>query len=293
MTSDGQSEIWANWNGTECRLDEVRIPLGDRAYYFGDAAYEALRVYGGKPWLWAEHLARFERTLHGLRITTDLSRFADRVLKTLARSGVRDGLIYAEISRGGSRRTHAFPKPPPPPNELVYVEPWSQDPLLPYRETGIAVMVTEDLRWQRRDLKTVNLLANCLAKQEALEAGCQEAILVEADGRVTEATSSNVFVVDRGRVLTAPVSHKILAGVTRGFVVSLAKGLGMPVEERFFTRDTLPAAEEIFLTGTSNEVLSVTRLDGKPVGDGKPGPIARRLWAAYREAVVRFIERPA
>lgn len=278
--------ILANWNGQIEDLAELKIPALDRGNLFGDAAYEAVRVYRGKPWLIRKHFERFACTLEGLRIAADLPRFEKRLRETLAQSGAQEAIIYCQISRGAAaRRAHLFPTQITSPGELLWVEPISGDPHDPYRERGASVITHEDLRWGRRDLKTVNLLPNCLARQAAQERNCQEAILYEKDGRVTEATASNVFVVVNGRILTAPNGPHILPGVTRAFVIGLARELGLTLEEKFFSRDVLEAASEVFLSGTSTEVLPVTRVDGRPVADSKPGPVTAKLYRAFREKV--------
>lgn len=282
--------ILANWNGQIGPLEDVKIPATDRAFLFADAAYEALRIYRGKPWLVRDHFARFARTLEGLRIPCDLARFETRLRETLAKSGAQEAIVYCQISRGAAaKRAHLFPKELISASELLWVEPIAGDPHDPYRERGASVITTEDQRWGRRDLKTVGLLANCLARQAAQEKNCQEAILYEKDGRVTEATASNVFVVVNNRLLTAPLGTQILPGVTRAFVVKLARELGLTVEEKFFSRDVLEASSEVFLTGTSTEVLPVTRIDGRYVGEGKPGPVTTQLYQAFRAKVDAFV----
>lgn len=278
----------ANWNGTELPLDEVQVPALDRAFLFGDAVYEALRVYGGRPWLCREHFGRLTRSLELMRIDADVAEIEDRMRATLASSGVQNGLIYLQVTRGAAPRTHWFPPETTTPNVLLWVSELDGDPYAALRETGAQVITHEDLRWARRDIKSVNLLGNCLAAQAAREAGCQEAILVSADGRLTEGTHTNLFGVNGGRLLTSPTGHHILPGITRSLVLRLAERAGVPVVEEPLTRDNVYDVDELFLTGTTTEVLAVTMVDGRAIGSG-PGEITRRLANTYHETVREWL----
>lgn len=279
----------ANWNGEEMPLDQVRVSVLDRAFLFGDAVYEALRVYRGRAWLCAEHMRRLARSLAEIRIACDLDRLRKRMRETLRNSGVQEGLIYIQVTRGAAPRTHRFPNPPTPPNELIWVAKLNSDPHADLRNTGAAVITHHDPRWERRDIKSVNLLGNCLANQAAVEAGCFEAILVEADGKISEATHNSVFAVREGTVLTAPTSHHILPGITRELVLSLCRKAHIAVAEAAFRQEDLATIDELFLTGTTTEVLPVVRVDGRPVGTGGCGPITKRLAATYRASVEEWL----
>ena len=291
MNGSPSIETWADWNGEIVPLKDLRVSVQDRAFLFGDAAYEVIRIYGGRPWRFAEHLDRLAHTLREMRITLELDALERRALALLDLSRVREGQIYCQISRGVAKRSHAFPSSAP--NQLIYVEAITSDVFAPYRESGISVVTIDDQRWGRRDLKTVNLLPNCMARQSALDAGAQDAIFVERPGMeragtVTEATAANVFLVrEDGVLLTCPCGPWILAGVTRAFVIELARKLGFRPEEAPFPKEALFSASEVFLTGTISEVLPVTRIDGKIVGNGKPGPVTHALSRAFREAVER------
>lgn len=275
----------ANWNGAILPLEEVRVSVLDRGFMFGDAVYEALRVYSGRAWLLDEHCARLRSSLAELRIDADVNRVRQRMLETLRASGVREGLIYVQVTRGAAPRHHAFPRPEPAPNELVYVEDYGGDPFADIRPHGVGVITFPDVRWERRDIKSTNLLANCLAAQKAAEAGCFEAVLVEADGRISEASRNSVFAVKEGKVWTRPTSHHILPGITRRLVLELAERAGIPTVERGVGQGDLSTIDELFLTGTTSEVLGVTHVDARPVGDGRVGPITRRLADTYRQSV--------
>lgn len=280
---------WANWNGVEMPLDEVRVSVLDRAFLFGDAVYEALRVYEGRAWLCTEHMARLQRSLDALRIRCDVDRLTGRMLETLANSGVRQGLVYIQVTRGAAPRTHAFPKGDVAPNELIWVAGFDGDPYAAHREAGAKVITHADIRWGRRDIKSVNLLGNCLAAQAAVEAEAVEAILVGDDGRITEGSHTNLFGVKDGSVLTSPTGHHILPGITRRLVLQLAERANVPVVEKAITTDNLNTIDELFLTGTTTEVLAVTRVDDHPVGEGTPGPITQLLYETYQETVAEWL----
>lgn len=275
----------ANWNGQLLPLAEVRVSVLDRAFLFGDAIYEALQVYAGRVWLLREHMARLRHSLAEIRIRSDVERLEGRMLETLAASQVEHGLVYLQVTRGEAPRQHHFPSPEATPNELIYVTESGPDPYGSLREAGVTAITYPDIRWGRRDIKSVNLLGNCLASQAAIEAGAFEAILVEEGGLVSEGSHTSVFAVRAGRLLTAPNSHHILPGITRGLVLKLAATAGIPVEEHAIRQSDLETVDELFLTGTSTEVLAIVQVDGKGIGSGRPGPITRRLHATYRKAV--------
>jgi D-alanine transaminase len=276
----------ANWNGVEMPLADVRVSVLDRAFLFGDAVYEGLRVYGGRIFLCAEHLQRLRRSLAELRISADVDRLEQRVRETVAHSGVREGFIYIQATRGTApRRTHRFPDPPSTPNELIWVDEITADPYGALRETGARLLTFRDVRWQRCDIKSVNLLGNCLAAQAAAEAGCAEALLVDRDGTITEGSHTSVFGVRGGRIITSPLGPHILPGITRALVLGLAERARVPVAEESMRRDRLREVDELFLTGTTAEVLPITFVDNEPIGDGRPGPITRQLIVTYHEFV--------
>lgn len=282
-------EPLANWNGRIMPLSEVRVSVLDRAFLFGDAVYEALNIYSGRYWLFREHMTRLRRSLSELRIPCDVDRLESRMLETLAASGVSHGIVYLQVTRGEAPRTHYFPKTPVSPNELIWITDTGPDPHASLREEGVGCITHEDLRWARRDIKTVNLLGNVLGSQAAVEAGCFEAILVEPTGLISEGTHTSVFAVRQGCLLTAPRSHHILPGITRGLVLQLADHANIPIEEHAVHVRDLPELDEMFLTGTSTEVLAIVNVDGKAIGTGRPGPITRKLHETYRAAVARWL----
>lgn len=282
----------ANWNGSLMPIEEVKVSVLDRAFLFGDAIYEALRVYRGRIFLWAEHRQRLANSLRELRIEFDIERLSDRVVQTLAASKVQEGLVYIQVTRGEAMRTHHFPNPPAVPNELVYVVDYGGDPAARYRETGVKTVKYPDIRWARRDIKSTNLLGNCLAAQAAAEANCHEAILVEPDGQISEGTHSSVFAVQDGKLITAPTDQHILPGITRSFVLKLARDVNIGVMEHRFRESDLPSIEELFLTSTTSEVLPIIAVDDQPISGGAPGPVTRRLAKAYQKAVADWLATP-
>lgn len=285
--------ILACWNGEQMPLEDVRVSVLDRAFLFGDAVYEAMRVYRGRAFLADRHFNRLRRSLHELHIGANVERLKDRTLATLAASKAREGLIYIQVTRGcGTVRSHAFPENATP-NELIWVSEYAEgDPLASRRSTGVDVITFADLRWARRDIKTVNLLGNCLAAQRAREANAYESLLVESSGAITEGAHTSAFFVKEGRLRTSPRGHQILPGVTRDFVLELATAEEIAIEETPLHENELPTIEEAFLTGTSTEVLGVTRIDGRPVADGNVGPITQRLARAFTRSVETWLAGP-
>jgi D-alanine transaminase len=278
----------ANLNGQILPLAEARVPVLDRGFLFGDAVYEVLRVYQGKPWRMAEHFARLARSLEAIRIGgVDLDRVKERMVATIAAGPFAEAIVYIQITRGAAPRKHAFPAAATP-LELIFVQEFV-DPYAELPRTGAAVITQPDIRWDRCDIKSTNLLANVLAMQSAVEAGGVEALLVLPDGTLTEGTHTSFFGVMDGSLLTRPQSPAILPGITRGLILGLAARARIPLREQSLRQSDLPRVSELFLTGTTSEVLPIVKVDGRPVGDGQPGPITRRLQEAYAEAVRDFV----
>jgi D-alanine transaminase len=275
-------------NGSRMLLSEAMVPVLDRGFVFGDGIYEVLRFYQGKPWLADDHFARLERSLAEIRIAgVDMERLRRQMTELIASGPYREGIVYIQVTRGVAPRTHAFPVGVKP-TELMWVQE-TGDSYAPYREKGVTVSLQPDLRWKRCDVKSVNLLGNVLANQSAKEAGGAEAILYTPDGTITEASHSSFFGVLNGVIRTTHLNPGILPSVTRKFVMGLIQKLGLPVEERSLHRDDLAKVSELFLGGTSMEVCPVVKVDALTIGDGKPGPITRRLQEAYREAKREFL----
>lgn len=275
-------EILANLNGQIMPLHQAQVPVLDRGFLFGDAVYEGLHLVNGRVRFLDAHLARLRRSLSELRMSgVDLDRLRQRLQDTIAASGCREGFIYIQISRGaGPRRTHAFPESCTP-TELIFIDP-TPDPYAELRERGVRAITFPDLRWKRCDIKTVNLLGNVLAAQAAKQANAVEAILVRDDDTLSEGSRTSVFGVVDGTLRTAPLSPNILPGVTRQFVTRIIRDLGLPLKEHPLHRSELPKLQELFLTGTSAEILAVVELDNTTIGTGVPGPITRKLQAEFR-----------
>jgi D-alanine transaminase len=285
-------EVLACLNGETMPVEQARVPVWDRGFLFGDSVYEVCRMYRGRCWLEAEHFARLRRSLKELDFPPlDLDRLIDRVHRTIAASGIKEGTVYMQITRGVAPRSHAFPDPPVPPTELIVVRPYDDAPTARLRETGVKVISHPDLRWKRCDIKSTNLLANCLAAEAARRAGCHEAILVDSSGLVTEATHTSLLWVREGRLEGTPEGPEILPGTTRQLVLRLVKTLDLPFLETRVTLDELKAADELILVGTTTEVVPIIQVDGHSIAGGRPGPLAARLWGAYRDEVERFLKR--
>jgi D-alanine transaminase len=217
--------------------------------------------------------------IHGI----DIARLRQRMQETIAAGPFKEATVYIQITRGAAPRSHGFPANAVP-LEFLFVQEFG-DPYAQARQDGAAVITVPDIRWGRCDIKSTNLLANVLAAQAAKEAGCTEALLCSDDGIVSEGTHTSFFGVLDGKVLTAPNSNHILPGITRGLILRLAQRAKIELHEHELRRSDLARVSELFLTGTTSEVLPVVRVDNQPIAEGKPGPITRRLQDAYRDAV--------
>ncbi len=279
----------ANLHGKIMPLDQVTIAPLDRGFLFGDAVYEVLRVYVGKPWLEDEHFDRFERSLGEIRITgVDMPRLRRRMHETIRAGGFTEAMVYLQVTRGAAPRKHAFPKDIVP-LELLWVQEYL-DTYRPLCESGCQVITFPDLRWHRADIKSTNLLANVLANQASTEADCAEAILYLPDGTLTEASHSTFFAVKNGQLHTTPLKANVLPSITRGYTLKLAQQARIEVVERMLQRKELHEVDELFLVGTTCEILPIVTADGKPVKSGQPGPVTRRLQAVYTENVRAFLQ---
>ncbi len=267
-------------NGRFLPWKEATVSIDDRGFQFGDGIYEVIRTYRSTPFELGAHLGRLARSAKELSLVQPFSheQWARWIQEGLKQAGYQEAKIYIQITRGVSPRDHAFPSDTAPTVVMTIRE---LHPLAPQlRQDGVTARTCEDLRWGRCDIKSVNLLANVLAREEATKAGVFEAILVK-DGLVTEGSLSNVMAVQSGVIVTAPEGPRILSGVTRTVVLRLARKESIRVEERFMSVDSLYTADEVFLTGTTVEVLGVVRIDGTTIGSGQPGPITKTLAARW------------
>ena len=273
-------------NGRFTPKSDAVVHIEDRGYQFADAVYEVWALFDGKLADPEGHFARLERSLGELKIPMPMSRKAlTLVLKeTVRRNRIREGLVYLQISRGVATRDHAFPPEGTPPSIVITVSRVDREASEARARKGVSVVTTPENRWGRCDIKTVGLLPNALAKQKAREAGAVEAWYVDDLGLVTEGASSNAWIVDADGVLrTRDTNANILRGVTRLSLLDVARQAGLKVEERPFTPEEALSAREAFITGAGTLVLPVVAVDGKPVGSGKPGPVAMRLRTLYIE----------
>ncbi len=273
-------------NGRFARHAEAVVHIEDRGYQFADAVYEVWALFDGRLSDPEGHFVRLERSLSELRIAMPMSRAALTMVlrETVRRNRIREGLVYLQVSRGVAPRDHAFPNPAVPPAVVITVSRVDREATEARAARGVSVVTTPENRWGRCDIKTVGLLPNALAKQTARAAGAVEAWYVDDLGLVTEGASSNAWIVDADGVLrTRDTNANILRGVTRLSLLDLAREAGLTVEERPFTPDEACAAKEAFITGAGSLVLPVIAVDGRPVGDGSPGPVAQRLRRLYIE----------
>jgi D-alanine transaminase len=272
-------------NGTYLPKSEAKVSVEDRGFIFGDGVYEVWRVINGRLFEMNRHHARLTRGLGEVRITPPAESHIDTLQeiaeRLLAENDLTEGegTLYLEITRGAAPRVHHFP--PPDTRPTVYAMVNRFVPPEDTRAKGVTTVTVPDVRWMRCDIKTIQLLPNVMAKQAASERGATEAILVR-DGVVTEGSHTNVMGVLGGEIRTHPANHLILPGITRAVVLELARELGIPVREQPIAASDVPKAEELFLVGTTMDVMPVVRVDEVTIGAGKPGPIAQRLYAALR-----------
>jgi D-alanine transaminase len=269
-------------NGSYLPLEQAAISPLDRGFVFGDGVYEVIPVYGGRLFRLEEHLHRLDGSLAGIRLAAphthaEWTRILDGLVE---RNHGGDQSVYLQITRGAAKRDHAFPRDCAP---TVFA---MSSPLAPLpaevRQSGVAAITLPDIRWQYCHLKTIALLPNILLRQQALDQGAAEAILIR-DGEATEGAASNLFIVREGTLLTPPKGPRLLPGITRDLIMELATQHRVPQREEPITVDDLVRADEVWLSGSTREILPVTRLDGSPVGNGVPGPLWRRMIGWYQD----------
>jgi D-alanine transaminase len=279
-------------NGRYLPQKQAQVHIEDRGYQFADGVYEVMCVWNGFPVDYGPHIVRLNRSLRELRMTPPVSDAGLKLItqEVVRRNRLEKGTIYIQVNRGVAPRAHIFPGAHIKPS-LVVTAKHGAGPSDDVAEEGVAVITAPDLRWARRDIKSVGLLPNALAKQAAAESRAYEALLVTPDGLVTEASAANAWIVTKDKVLiTHPTTHAILGGITRATVLKMALRAGYAVEERGFTLDEARAAKEVFLTGTTAFVMPVTSIDGKPVANGGAGTISldlRRRYKAYLETLTQ------
>ena len=274
-------------NGSYVPHRDAAISIDDRGYQFGDGVYEVVFIINGKMVDEAPHLDRLERSLSELSLPMPMSRAALRLVmaRIVRLNHVTNGLVYMQITRGVAKRDHKWTQPLKP-ALVVTAKQIGKD--VAREVAAVPVITVPDERWVRRDIKTIQLLPNCLAKQQAYQAGAYEALMIDDDGSITEGSSSNAWIVTKkGEIVTRPATHKILNGITRRTVAAVAEELQLKLVERPFTLKELSEASEAFLTSASSHVTPIGSCDGTKIADGQAGPVAKRLRLAYIDKVSR------
>lgn len=269
-------------NGSYLPIEQAKVSVLDRGFIFGDGVYEVIPAYGGHPLRLKHHLQRLQNSLDSIRLDNPNSddEWTSIITSIIEKNAGDDQYIYLQVTRGVAKRDHSFPDGNTP---TVFV---MSSPLLPVSsellESGVAAITLDDIRWRYCSIKTTALLPNVLLRQQAVEQDAAEAILVR-DDEVTEGAASNLFIVLNGVIITPPKSNLLLPGITRDLVVELAQHHQMDCEERSITSDELKQAEEVWVTSSTKEILPITTLDGKPVGDGRPGRVWQTMFQHYQE----------
>ena len=283
MTSDTAMTVYLN--GEFLPAAEARISVFDRGFIFGDGIYEVIPVYGGRLFRLPHHLDRLDHSLNGIRLANPMShqRWQAVLEELVQRNGRGDQSLYLQITRGVAERDHGFP---PATEPTVFAMSKGLEAVSPELHAGVSALTIEDIRWKWCHIKAIALLPNILMRQQAIEQGAAEAIMLR-EGFVTEGTASNIFIVRDGRVQTPPKSNLLLPGITRDLVVELCRQNGVPCEEAAISEQQLRDADELWITSSTREILPVTHLDGGVVGDARPGPLWRKLiglYQAYKQA---------
>ncbi|HEY9788769.1 MAG TPA: aminotransferase class IV [Candidatus Obscuribacterales bacterium] len=267
-------------------LADVQVPVLDRAFMFGDAIYEVIRVYMGHLWHLEDHIDRLAAGLKELQINFDVGVVPPRIKKLIEETNLDDGLAYVQVTRGVAPRHHYFPKQSQP-NCLVYIEPFS-DPFAQARTAGGKAITFPDIRWQRNDIKATTLLANCMAADAAHKNGCIESLLIR-DGFITEGSHTSVFGVMSGKVVVSPSSASVLPGITKKQVIELCASAGIEMHEAKLPLSDLPLLEELFITATPEEIIGIVQVDELIIANGRPGRVTRRLQQEFRTTVKNWL----
>jgi D-alanine transaminase len=271
-------------NGQFMPIEEAKIPVLDRGFIFGDGVYEVIPVYSRRAFRLPEHLARLQHSLDGIRLPNPHSdeEWAELINELITRNLGEDQYLYLHVTRGVAKRDHAFPRPPVPPTVFMMSSPLPTPPA-ELIANGVSAVTAVDNRWLRCDIKAISLLPNVLLRQTAVDAGCAETVLLRDDAFLTEGAASNIFVVKDGVLLAPPKDNLMLPGITYDVVLEIAEANGINYEVRRVTKQEVLNADELLLTSSTKEVLAITRLDGKQVGSGRPGPMFARLHQLYQD----------
>ena len=279
-------------NGKFLPIEQAMVPVLDRGFIFGDGVYELIPVYSRAPFRMEDHLARLERSLAAVRIKNPYARekWREIILQLVAQQPWEDQAVYFQVTRGVAKRDHAFPAGVEP-TVFVMANPLVNPPRELVEKGGSAVTAVDN-RWLRCDIKSISLIGNCLLRQVSADAGAQETILFR-DGKLTEASAANVFIVKRGVLLSPPKSSLILPGITYDVVTEIAQAGKIPLEFRDIGEAEVRGADEVWVTSSSKEILAIVALDGKPVADGRPGPLFKRAFQLYQEFKARVMRKEA
>jgi D-alanine transaminase len=270
-------------NGEFMPITEAKVSVLDRGFIFGDGVYEVIPVYSHRAFRLPEHLKRLQHSLDGIKLPNphDEAEWTRIVEELIAHNEGEDQYLYLHITRGAAKRDHAFPSPPVPPTVFAMSSPLPTPPAA-LLESGISCITAQDNRWLRCDIKAISLLPNVLMRQAAVDAGCGEAILIRDDSFLTEGSASNIFVVKDGVLLAPPKDHLMLPGITYDVILELAAVHGIKSEIRRIMKEELFSADELLLTSSTREVMPITSLDGRSIGDGKPGAMFAQLYPLYQ-----------
>ena len=268
-------------NGEFMPLADARVPVLDRGFVFGDGVYELVPVYSNKPFRLDEHLRRLQTSLDSIRLANPhgITVWRELILRLIALQDFADQSVYIQVTRGVAPRDHAFPRGVPP-TVFMFAQPLVSATDA-QKAAGVCAITAPDIRWGRCDIKAISLLANVLARQQAVDADCAETVMLR-DGFLSEGAASNIFVVKNGVLLAPQPSNLILTGITYDVVLELAVAHGIPYELRAISEAELRSADELWMTSSTKEIMPIVKLDGAPVGSGAPGPLARQMDALYQ-----------
>jgi D-alanine transaminase len=268
-------------NGQFLPLGEAKVSVLDRGFVFGDGVYELVPVYSKKPFRLDEHLRRLQGSLDNVRLANPhgVAEWRELILKLIALQDFSDQSLYIQVTRGVAPRDHAFPKGVPP-TVFMFAQPLVTA-TLEQKAAGVCAVTAVDNRWLRCNIKAISLLANILLRQQAIDVGCAETVMLR-DGFLTEGAASNIFVVKDGVLRAPPPSNLMLTGITYDVVLELAAANGIPHEVRAISEAEVRAADEVWMTSSTKEIMAIVKLDGAPVGSGVPGPLAQRMDALYQ-----------
>jgi D-alanine transaminase len=276
-------------NGQYLPIEEAKVPVLDRGFIFGDGVYEVIPVYSRRPFRLEDHLKRLQHSLDGIRLQNPhrIEEWTEILIELIARNEPEDQYLYLHITRGAAKRDHAFPNPAVAPTVFAMSNPLLH-PAPELLRNGVSAVTAQDNRWLRCDIKAISLLPNVLLRQMAVDAGCAETVLLRAgtDGEadfLTEGAASNIFAVKNGMLLAPPKDNLMLPGITYDVILEIAAANGIPHQVRRISRAELFDADELLLTSSTREVMAITHLDEKPVGNAVPGPMFRQIYHLYQE----------